>query len=312
MARKPRFWSPDYPYELTLRTEHRMFLLKPDPDTHNILGSCLGRALKKYPVKLHAFFSNINHFHCIFSLAPDQVQNASLFLRYLHGQTGKQLNIHYKRTGRVWSSRGHVIPIVDQDALLTQLLYAATNVVKDGLVAKVSHWPGFSTLDQLASGARQTFSYLDRTAWWQAGGWWRRIPKENFIRTVDVVISPLPGWEHLAPHEQQSLFRRMVRDQEKEFAEIREREGRPVLGKAGLMQVEHLATPQSPKKPTPIPKCHASSKESRDAFIKDVLKPFWDSYREASGRFRSGNYTAEFPLGSIPPPIPTVRAVQRL
>jgi len=312
MARKPRLWTTGLCYELTLRTEHQMFLLKPDPDTNNILGSCLGRAQKKHPIRIHAFFSNINHFHCIFSLAPDQVPNASLFLRHLHGLAARQLNIHYKRTGHVWSSRGRIVPIVDQDALISKLLYAATNVVKDGLVAKVSHWPGFSTLDQLASGARQTFTYLDRTAWWQAGGWWRRIPKEKFIRTVDVVTSPLPGWEHLAPHERQSRFRRMVKDKEQELAEIREREGRPVLGKAGLMQVEHLATPQSPKKPTPMPKCHASSKEIRDAFIKDVLKPFWDRYREASGRFRSGDYGVEFPQGSIPPPIPTVRAVQRL
>jgi len=45
--RKPRLWSPGIVYELTLRTEHRMFLLKPDFDTKNILGSSLGRALKR-------------------------------------------------------------------------------------------------------------------------------------------------------------------------------------------------------------------------------------------------------------------------
>jgi len=310
MARKPRFWSTDFPYELTLRTEHRMFLLKPDPDTHNILGSCLGRALKRYPVRIHAFFSNVNHFHCIFSLAPDQVPHASLFLRYLHGQTGKQLNIHYKRTGRVWSSRGHVIPIVDQDTLLSRLLYAATNVVKDSLVEKTSHWPGFSTWDQLAHGSRQAFTYLDRTAWWQAGGWWRRIPKEKFIRTVDVVTSPLPGWEHLAPHERQCRFRRLVREKEQEFAEVRDREGRKVLGKGGLLGIDPKSSPEIPKKSTPMPRCHAGSKEIREAFIRDVLKPFWDRYREASGKFRSGNYSAEFPLGSIPPPIHTARVAR--
>jgi len=57
--RKPRLWSPGIVYELTLRTEHRMFLLKPDIDTKNILGSSLGRALKRFPVQLHAFDSNI-------------------------------------------------------------------------------------------------------------------------------------------------------------------------------------------------------------------------------------------------------------
>jgi len=310
--RKPRLWKTDTVYELTLRTEHRMFLLKPDIDTKNILGSSLGRALKRHPVRLHAFDSNVNHFHCLFSLSSDQVPNASLFLRYLHGQTAKQLNLHYKQTGRVWSSRGRIIPIADENALISQLLYAATNVVKDGMVAKASQWPGFSTYEQLAHGKRQTFTYLDRTAWWKAGGGWLNIPKTKFMREVSVEVSPLPGWEQLPSHERQSRYRRMVREKEAEIRANREIEGRPVIGKAALMRIDPRSSPGTEKKATPMPKCHASSKESRDSFIKEVLKPFWDKYREASGRFRSGDYGVEFPLGSIPPPIPTVRVAPRL
>ena len=312
MARKPRLWTTDLCYELTLRTEHQMFLLKPDYDTNHILGSCLGRAQKKHPVRIHAFFSNINHFHCIFSLGPDQVRNASLFLRYFHGLTAKQLNIHYKRKGRVWSSRGRIIPIVDQDALIERLLYAATNVVKDGLVEKTSHWPGCSTYEQMAHGTRQTFTYFDRTRWWLAGGRWKKIPIENFIKRIEVEIAPLPGWEHLPSHESQSRFRRLIKEKEQALSEIREREGRPVLGKSGLMRVDPKSSPESPKKPTPMPKCHASTKQKRESFINDVLKPFWDKYREAAGRFLSGDYCVEFPSGSIPPPIVTVRVVARL
>jgi len=270
------------------------------------------RRAKRYPVQLHAFDSNVNHFHCLFSLSSDQIQNASLFLRYLHGQTAKQLNLHYKRTGRVWSSRGRVIPIVDENALIAQLLYAATNVVKDGMVEKASQWPGFSTYDQLAHGKRQTFTYLDRTAWWKAGGGWLNIPKTKFMRDVTVEVSPLPGWEHLPPHERQSRYRRMVHEYEAKNQKLREVEGRPVMGRAALMRTNPLSSPQSEKKSTPMPHCHASTKESRDSFINDVLKPFWDKYREVSGRFRSGDYAAEFPLGSIPPPIATVCIVARL
>ena len=309
MARKPRLWTTGTVYELTLRTEHRMFLLKPDVETKNILGSCLGRALKRHPVQLHAFDSNINHFHCLFSLTPDQLGNASLFLRYLHGQSAKQVNLHYKRKGRVWSSRGHVIPIVDEDALIARLLYAATNVVKDGLVEKASHWSGFSTHDQLAHGKRQTFFYFDRTAWWNAGGAIRYIPREKFIREVSVEVSPLPSWGHLPSHERQSRFRRMVREKEAEIQATRELEGRPVIGKATLMRTDPLSKPESEKKSTPMPHCHASTQEKREGFINDVLKPFWNAYQEASTQFLSGILTVEFPLGSIPPPLVNVRVL---
>ena len=308
--RKPRLWKTDTVYELTLRTEHRMFLLKPDFDTKNILGSSLGRALKKHPVQIHVFESNINHFHCLFSLAPEQIGNASLFLRYLHGQSAKQLNLHYKRMGRVWSSRGRVIPIVDENALISQLLYAATNVVKDGMVEKTSQWPGFSTYDQLAHGKRQTFTYLDRTAWWKAGGGWLNIPKTKFMREVTVEVSPLPGWEHLPAHERQSRYRRMVREYEAENQKLREVEGRPVMGRAALMRMDPRSSPDTEKKSTPMPHCHASSKESRNSFINDVLKPFWNAYKEASAQFLSGILIVEFPFGSIPPPLVNVRVAR--
>ena len=311
MARKPRFWTSEFPYELTIRTEHRMFLLKPDDEMKNIVGSCLGRALKRHPVQIHYFATNINHFHAIFSLAPNQIANGSLFLRYLHGQLAKQINIHYSRTGRVWSSRAHVIPIADENALIERLLYAVTNVVKDGMVESISQWPGFSTFEQLAHGKRQTFTYLDRTAWWKAGGPASGIPKQKFVRSVSVETSPLPGWENLSPHERQSRFRRMVRDNEAEIAKQRTFEGRPVMGRTALMLTDPSSKPETPKKSTPMPKCHASDEGLYKSFVDDVLKPFWAAYREASARFRAGEYTTEFPYGSIPPPIPTVWSAAR-
>jgi REP element-mobilizing transposase RayT len=289
-----------------------MFMLKPDGIIENIMGSVLGRALKLYPVKIHSFDTNINHFHCLFSAAPEQVQNISKFLRYLNGQSAKQLNLHYGRKGRVWSSRARVIPVVDDDAVVQRLAYAACNVVKDGMVEKASLWPGFSTHDQLAHGKRQTFTYLDRTAWWQAGGGWEKVPKEKYMRQVTVETSPLPGWEDLKPHERQARYRRLVKDQEKELKGLREKERRQVMGRKGLMETDPFATPTSPKKPTPMPKCHASTKENRKSFIEEVLKPFWEAYFRASALFLDGIIDIEFPQGSIPPPITTIYTRSRL
>jgi len=92
---------------------------------------------------------------------------------------------------------------------------------------------------------------------------------------------------------------------------LREVEGRPAMGRAALMRTNPLSKPESEKKSTPMPHCHASSKESRDSFINDVLKPFWKAYKEASAQFLSGVLTVEFPFGSIPPPLVNVR-VKRL
>ncbi len=313
MPRKPRMWTSDVVYELTLRCEHRMFLLKPDEDIENIMGSTLGRALNFYPIKLHSFDTNINHFHCLFSLAPDQIENASNFLRYFNGQSAKQLNIHHgRRKGHVWSSRARVIPIVDDAAVLQRLAYAASNVVKDGMVEKANNWPGFSTFDQLARGERQTLKYLDRTAWNKAGGWWAGIPKDKFIREVSVQVEPIPGWEDMKPHQRQTKFRHLVKDKENELAQIREQEQKPILSKLGLMRTSPFDAPVNKKKSRPMPKCHAGTAEKMREYIEEVLKPFWKAYYQASALFLSGRIDIEFPQGSIQPPITTIYTASRL
>ncbi len=55
--------------------------------------------------------------------------------------------------------------------LFTRLLfYAVTNMVKDGLLDKVSHTKGFSCYEALATGKVEKYWYTDWTAWWKGGG----------------------------------------------------------------------------------------------------------------------------------------------
>jgi len=76
------------------------------------------------------------------------------------------------------------------------------------------------------------------------------------------------------------------------------------------MRMDPRSSPDTEKKSTPMPHCHASSKESRNSFINDVLKPFWNAYKEASAQFLSGILIVEFPFGSIPPPLVNVRVAR--
>ena len=99
---------------------------------------------------------------------------------------------------------------------------------------------------------------------------------------------------------------------EQHFRELREQEGHGVLGKYGLMKTDPFDRPEKEKKPTPMPKCHASTKEKRESYIQEVLKPFWEAYYRASALYLDGLIDTEFPKGSIPPPITTIYAKSRL
>ena len=53
MANRPRWWKENTIYSETKRTVDRQFLLRPCPEIRNMIGACIGRALRKFPVKLH-------------------------------------------------------------------------------------------------------------------------------------------------------------------------------------------------------------------------------------------------------------------
>ena len=307
MARRPRYWLPNQPYFLTLRTVDRQFLLKPSPETRNITGACIARALKKYPVQLLFFDSNINHIHAAFYLLPDQVDNASQFCQLLDGLLARELNRHWDRTGPFWSSRARIEPIVDDDALVEKLLYSACNTVKDDLVEHPSHWRGYSTYRALAQGEVERFWYVDRTAWWRKGGPVSGQSVEEFVRWIEVKLSRLPAWEGLSEAQRQSRFRHLVRGVVEQKKKERSAEGRSAMGVRSLDAVDHRERPASAKRSSVQPLCHASSKAGRMAY-RDLWRAFIDLYREASARFRSGDLSVQFPSGSFRPRLVAIHA----
>ena len=181
-------------------------------------------------------------------------------------------------------------------------MYAVTNPVKDGLVDLIAHWKGVSSYNQLATGTVDRYTYVNRTKWHRAGGEKCKKPLSAFTETVEVVLSPLPSWEHLPDHKRQAMFRRLVRQEEQRFREERERENRNVMGKRKLEKVDFRDRPKTKKYAGPQPLCHASNYEARREFKED-WRYFLDHFYQMSGHFLKGNFDVEFPKGSFRPPL---------
>ena len=147
MGRRIRIWKPGAMYHVTLQCIDRMFLLKPSDEVNRIVGVALGRALARYPLRLHSATTNINHMELVFSLANDQLNHGSPFLQLFQSIVAKELNRLYGREGHFWSSRARVEEIISETKAEALLGYGACNVVKDGLVEKAAHWKGFSTTE---------------------------------------------------------------------------------------------------------------------------------------------------------------------
>jgi hypothetical protein len=302
LARTPRRWRNFAVHCEVKRTVDRQFLLLPTLEVRNIIGACLGRALEKFPVRLHWADANVNHLHIGRSALPNKTQNLSHFNQHFYSLLSRELNRLWDREGSVWSSRVRSREAIDDQSLERQLFYSVTNMVKDGLVDKVTHSKGFSCYNSLATGKTEKYWFYDRTAWWKQGGPLGRQPLSTFRRWVEVKFEPIAAWENLPTHKWQAHFRREVRRIEQTERANRGKEERRVMSPVKLAKLNPRARPKTRNIRTRQPLCHASDM-GLVADYKKEWREFLDAFYRASGQFLSGNFHVEFPDGSFRPPL---------
>ena len=306
MASRIRCWEPGVPLSCVRRTVDRQFLLRPDEINRNIIGASIGRAQQKFPVEIFCFEHNVNHLHPVIAPIEGQEDNVSRFFQNFGSNTARAINKRWQREGALWAGRVRCEPVLDDESLEQQLIYAVTNPVKDGLVDRVSHYPGFSVYPHLAHGEPLRFSYVDLRLWHKHGGPRNRRPLSDYERWVDVEVSPLPAWRDMPEHQRQARFRRLVRDAEDELRDRREHEHRTVVGVPALKRLEPRDKPRNPKRSGRQPLCHASSAERRRDFARRH-RALRRAHAEASARYRSGQLDAEFPPYTFRPPLITLQ-----
>jgi len=308
MARRPRRWRFGAVYTEVKRTVDRQFLLKPTPEVRNIVGACLARAQRVYPVKIFWAVANINTMQlgrAPMDEHPDALNNMSRFDQLFYGLLSREINKLWDREGPVWSTRNRSEECIEDRSVEQQLLYALTNPVKDGLCEKVSDWEGLTLFGQLAGGEEERFYYIDWTRWWNEGGKKNKKPLCEYKKWVTVKLSPIPEWEKYSEHERQTLLRKRVRQIEDECAKERKKASRPAMSKSMRARVDPRDRPRNKKDAGPQPLCHSTTKEAADEY-KAGWRDFLVRFREASGKFLSGIFDVEFPDGSFRPPMMTV------
>jgi hypothetical protein len=306
MAKRLRWLRPEAAYCEVQRTVDRQFFFTPNKTVRNIIGASVGRAQRKYPVKLYWIDFNINHKQsgrAALSDSPEHIENLVNFDKLCNSLIARGINQYLGREGAMFSTRNRSEEAIDDWSLEQQLFYAVTNPVKDGLVDRVAHWKGFSSYEQLATGKVERFPYINWTAWHRAGGAYSQKPPEAFTEWVEVKLSPLPAWEGMAEHKRQTLFRRRVRELEQHYRAEREREGGQAMGPKKLAKVDPRDRPKrQARKQGRQPLCHSSTMEGAIEYKKQY-RAFLDQYYYASGLWMEGVVDAPFPAGSFKAPL---------
>lgn len=146
---------PGVRYKVTRRCLGRQFLLVPDsPDVRNIIGYCLGVALERYSIDLHAACVLSNHMHLD---VTDRLGVLPEFKCLFNSLVARVLNHHRGRFDALWSpERGCDVQMLTDSDLVEGIAYTLTNPVDAGLVKWSHRWPGLTTAN-LAFGESMSF-----------------------------------------------------------------------------------------------------------------------------------------------------------
>ena len=260
--------------------------MRPDRETNNAFVYCLAEAAARYRIEVLFTTAMSNHHH---TGIYDPEGNYPAFLEHFHKLFAKCQNALRGRWENFWSSeQTSVVRLVDAGDVLDKMTYALTNPVKDGLVERVHHWPGVTSLEATLHG-KKLYASRPRYFFREEGG----MPE-----VVSLSLSRPRGFEHLSPSEFATLVAERVRHVEEVVMVDRRRTGARILGRRGVLSQKVTERPQNREPRRELnPRVAARSKWSRiEALLRN--KAFRDAYAAARASFISGIRNVLFPPGT--------------
>lgn len=305
MGRRLRFIPAGSLIEVTSRTLQGRLLLQPTPRIASLCRGVLARAVRLYPVQVHAFVFLGNHYHLLLSVAD--AQRLAAFMNYLNSNLAREIGRAVSWRERFWGRRYQAIVVSDEAAAqVERLVYLLRQGSKEGLVRRPGDWPGATAVRALLTGAPVSGVWIDRTAEFQVARTAKRYDPRAFVSTESFELAPLPCWQSLSPDEHRQRIRELVRGIERETERHLRDTQREPMGLERLARQNPHDAPQRSKR-TPAPLVHAATAEVRRQF-RNAYRAFSNAYARASAKLRSQHERWQrfelFPEQSFPPPGP--------
>jgi|SRR5215203_1986480 len=136
---------------VTCRTIQSRFLLRPSPALNQIVVGVLGRAQRMYQVPCHDLVVMSNHWHGLFSVKD--ANQLALFMGFVDSNLAREVGRLVDWPDKVWARRYHSIVVSNEEmAQAERFRYLLSHGVKEGLVGRVTEWPGVHAIRELLEG----------------------------------------------------------------------------------------------------------------------------------------------------------------
>jgi hypothetical protein len=305
MARRLRFIPQGGALvEVTCRTVQSRFLLRPSPELNDIVVGILGRAQRLYGVAVIAAVVLSTHYHLL--VWVDDAKQLADFMRHVNANLALEVQRLTGWRHGIWARRYQAIVISQEDgAQIERLRYVLAHGVKEGLVVRVTEWPGVHSAAALLAGLSLQGTWFDRTAEYNARQRGEAFGKRDFATTETLHFAPLPCWAHLSSESYRERIAELIAEIEAEAAARLSHSGAQPLGVRAILRQKPTDQPVKTKR-SPAPLFHAFSRRVRKELYQ-AYGWFAAAFREAAERLKGGDRSVRFPIGSFPPHLPFVR-----
>ena len=284
--------------EVTNRTLHGHLLIQPCPEVNDIVAGILGRAMRRYQMRVCALIFMSSHFHLL--LDVDDARQLSRFMGYVGGNVAKEIGRRLGWKEKIWARRFQAILVSDEEeAQVGRLAYLLSHGIKEGLVSHPSDWPGLHSVDALLQGTEIVGHWYDRSKEYAARRRGKEVKSSDFATEERIALSPLPCWAHKSAGEIREAVAGLLESVVEEHTAARD--GKPVLGVEAIRAQDPMARPPQPKV-SPAPAFHAHTREAFEE-LRNAYNAIVSAYRLAAERLEQG-LSARFPEGCFPPPLP--------
>lgn len=314
MGYHPRIETSEYTDFLTTRTRNSELWFV---NNRKLEESILGYAAKYvtlHEVSLYALSIEGNH---IQAPAHFSKGNRALFMRDFNSSVARAVPrycLNYPG-GNLWGRRYSQEFLPGAEDVEEYFFYTVLQPVQDGLVEKISEYPGYNCFHDAVWGIKRKKKVVNWGALYEARRWNPKVSMREY--TVEYVLEykRLPGYEELTQKEYALLMHEKLEARRVEIVRKRYESGLGFAGREAVEAVRPGAIPHSTKR------SHASSHRPRVLCVcpkrrLEALNWYFEmyfGYQEASRKYRiEGEVLLEFPPGMYKPALPLEYSVATL
>jgi putative transposase len=137
---------PGVPHHITQRGNYRQKVFFREED-HRFYINLLRDYSRHHGVSILAYCLMPNHVHLI--AVPHEPEALSRLLQRVHGDYARATHLRLRRTGHLWQSRFHSVPM-DDEHFWYGMIYVEQNPVRAGLADQAESWRWSSAAARLA------------------------------------------------------------------------------------------------------------------------------------------------------------------